>query len=90
MMSQQANAAEQIQRLRVEMETLESGKRAKIRIESYDEHLGWYTSGSLSLPLHQLALLEQAVADMRACESHDQFSGEKIIPFPGGRAVTAG
>jgi hypothetical protein len=83
MVLQQLNAAEQVKRLRVEMEAQETGKQAKIRLESYDEHLGWYTAGSLSLPLHQLAMLEQAIADMRACESDRQFSGEKIIPFPG-------
>jgi hypothetical protein len=83
MVSQQLNSAEQVQRLRVEMEAQETGKQAKIRIESYDVHLGWYTSGSLSLPLHQLALLEQAIADMQASASPGHDSGEKIIPFPG-------
>ncbi len=90
MVSQQLKAAEQVQRLRVEMEAQEAGKQAKIRVENYDKHLGWYTSGSLSLPLHQLALLEQAIADMRACASPGQCSGEKIIPFPGVMANPAG
>lgn len=57
-------------------------KQARIRLESYDENLGWYTAGALSLPLPHLALLEQAIADMRARESARQYSAEKIIPFP--------
>jgi hypothetical protein len=53
----------------------------KIRVESYDQGLGWYTSGSLVVPLHQLPLLEQAVEDMRKCPQEDEFAD--IIPFPG-------
>jgi hypothetical protein len=90
MISRQLNATEQRQRLRVEMEARETGKRATIRLESFDERLDWYTSGSLSLPLHQLALLEQAIADMRARASSEQGSGEKIIPFPGVMANAPG
>jgi hypothetical protein len=76
----QPKVAKETQQIEVELETSASEKRVKIRVQSYDERLGWYTAGSLSLPLHQLPLLEQAIEEMRtqaACESSD-----KIIPFP--------
>ena len=41
MIAQQLKAAEQLQRLRVEMESQETERRVKIRVQSYDEcHLG--------------------------------------------------
>jgi hypothetical protein len=81
MIAEQSDALEQSQRVQVETESHPSGKRVKIRLENYAEQLGWYTSGSLTLPLHQLPLLEQAVAEMRA----RKFAAEEneIIPFPG-------
>lgn len=83
MVLQQLNIAEQPQRIGVEMESQPTGKRVKVRIESYDEHLGWYTSASLMLPLHQLPLLEQAIADLRGGQSFcDDAADAKIIPFP--------
>lgn len=65
------------QRIAVEMESFETGKRVRLRLESYDEKLGWYPAGCLSLPLHQLPVLEQAIAEMRS-----QETGCEIIPFP--------
>jgi hypothetical protein len=65
------------QRIAVEMESCESGKRVRLRLESYDAKLGWYPAGCLSLPLHQLPVLEQAIAEMRSEESSCE-----IIPFP--------
>jgi hypothetical protein len=59
--------------------------RLKICLESYEESLGWYTAASLSIPLHQLPLLEQALEQMhavrRAVPSPPQQNN--IIPFPG-------
>ena len=83
MVSQQLKTDEQLQRLRVEMEPQQFGKQVKVRVESFDEKLGRYTSGSLRLPLYQLPLLEQAIADMRGHETSERFSNEKIIAFPG-------
>ena len=80
-MLDQAKSLEASQRVQVEMETRASGKRVKIRVENHDEGLGWYTSGSLCLPLHELPLLEQAIADMRRCPVNEEFAD--IIPFPG-------
>ena len=79
---QQSQPLEQSQRIQVEMERHRQGKLVKIRVEHYDERLGWYTSGSLSLPLHQLPLLEQAVEEMRTYESSEETLSEKIILFP--------
>jgi hypothetical protein len=80
---QQSQPLEQSQRIQIEMERHQHGKLVKIRVEHHDERLGWYTSGSLSLPLHQLPLLEQAVADMRAYEHSEKALSDKIIQFPG-------
>ena len=74
-------SSENTERVQVEMERGASGNRVKISIERYDECLGWYPSGCLNLPLHQLPLLEQAVAEMRASEESKNFA--QIIPFPG-------
>lgn len=76
----QTKLAEQCQRIQVELEPDTSEKRVKIRLEKYDESLGWYTAGSLAIPLHQLPLLEQAVQEMRTYESSEEAG--KIIPFP--------
>ena len=67
------------QRIQVELQTRPEGKEVRIRLESYDTGLGWYSSGSLTLPLHQLPLLEQAIADMR---NEPPLETAEIIPFP--------
>lgn len=64
----------------MELQARPEGKEVRIRLESYDDGLGWYSSGCLTLPLHQLPLLEQAIADMR----HEPIEEvADIIPFPG-------
>lgn len=86
-MLQQAKVLEHSQRVQVELERHASGNRVKIRVESHDEGLGWYTSGGLTLPLEELPLLEQAIQEMRsqcACERYGV-----IIPFPGLEAEPA-
>ena len=75
---QQTNVSP-IQRIQV---TVEPARRAKICLESYDDNLGWYTAASLSIPLHQLPLLEQALERIRR-ETPPQSTSGKIIPFPG-------
>ena len=76
----QTKTLQQSQRIAVELEAHPIEQHVKIRTESYDERLGWYTSGSLSLPLHQLPLLEQAIEEMR--RSQETEDSDKIIPFP--------
>ena len=80
-MVEPAKAVESSQRVQVQLERHTMGKRVRIRVESYDDKLGWYTSGSVMLPLHQLPLLEQAVDDMRSESAENEFA--EIIPFPG-------
>jgi len=75
------------QRIQVELQTRANGKEVRIRLESYDEGLGWYSSGSLNVPLHQLPLLEQAIADMR---NEPLVETAEIIPFPGLSEQAAG
>jgi hypothetical protein len=81
MMCEQARLCSPVQRILVEQEDEASDRRVKISVESYDEGLGWYTSGSLSLPLNQLPLLEQAIAGMRTDCSQECLGGGNIIPF---------
>ncbi len=80
---EQSKTLEQVQRIQVELETNRDGRHVRIRMERHDERLGWYTAGSLALPLSELPLLEQAVAEMRSRESSDDGDLGNIIPFPG-------
>jgi len=78
----------QSQRIQAEIEPISVDVQAcdkcvKIRVENYDEILGWYPCGSLTLALHQLPLLEQAISEMRAGTADDVPFADKIIPFPG-------
>jgi hypothetical protein len=73
--------SESSQRVQVEMQRHPQGKRVKIRLESYDDILGWYTAGCVTVPLHQLPLVQQAIDDMRHLSTENEFAD--IIPFPG-------
>jgi len=66
MLSSSPQLSDHAQRVQVELQEHPAGKRVAIRLESYDEGLGWYSSGALTMPVNQLALLEQAIAAMRA------------------------
>jgi hypothetical protein len=83
MLSPQLKALEQVQRVQLETEEHPAGRRVKVRVESFDENLGWYTSGSLSLPIHQLPLLEQALSAMGAEDHSENCPDAKVIAFPG-------
>lgn len=73
---------------RVRLEAANGGggtgsRRVKICVEGFDEKLGWYSSGSITLALDQLALVEQAIAEMRCAErARTQHHECEIIPFP--------
>ena len=78
---EQSPPLQQSQRVQVELEGYGQAKCVRIRVESHDDCLGWYTSASVSVPMGQLPLLEQALAGLsrpRFCEG-----SAKIIPFPG-------
>lgn len=79
----QLEQLQQLQRVHVDVEGNSQFKRIKISVENYDEGLGWYSAGSLSLPLHQLPLLEQELQALR----HEPTapSGSNVVLFPGMR-----
>jgi hypothetical protein len=82
MVSQPAKLQE-CQRIQVVHQTEGAEKSVKISIERYDECLGWYTAGALTIPLHQLPLLEQALQGGVPCvECPLAARSSKIIPFP--------
>lgn len=89
MIASQSDPLEQTQRVQVEIETQSAGRCVKIRVESYDAHLGWYTSGSLGLLLHQLPLLEQAVQQLGCQTVSEGPRSDNIIRFPGLRSGAA-
>ena len=76
-----------LQRVSVAVEGQNPAKRLKISLENFDQGLGWYAAGSLSIPLHQLPLLEQAIDELRQGEESSAAPSGTIIPFPGLRAV---
>jgi hypothetical protein len=70
-----------VERLQAKLEPHPDGVRMRISVEGYDETRGWCTIGSIDFPLHQLPLLEQALAEIKALQHTDAAS--KIIAFPG-------
>lgn len=76
---------EHAERVQAEMLNTPSGRQVRIVLERHDDQLGWYTSGSLVLPMHELPLLEQAIEEMRRVPSEPEFAD--IIPFPTGEAA---
>jgi len=77
MESFKSELAPQSKRVRVARED----EGVKISLDSHEAFLGWYTAASLSIPLHQVPLLEQALVrmrDRRLCGCQEN----KIISFP--------
>ena len=83
MQLQESEVSVQCQRIQVMVETMGGPKRFKICLESHEPSLGWYRAASLSIPLHQLPLLEQALESMRSIATSEEPASGKIIPFPG-------
>ena len=77
---------EQCQRVYVTRETEGADKLIKIVLERFDEGLGWYQAGALSVPLHQLPLLQQSLGEFSVADCHETCDGSncpsKIICFP--------
>ncbi len=82
----QSGQFNQCQRVNVVRETQGSEKIVKIIVERYDEGLGWYQAGALTVPLHQLPLLQQALGEFSVTDCHESCDGQncpsKIICFP--------
>jgi hypothetical protein len=75
---------QECQRVDVTRETRDGEQVVKITVERHDDMLGWYSAGSLSIPLCQLPVLEQALAELSRsqCTSCETACSRKIIPFP--------
>lgn len=80
------NNFQECQRIQVTKETQGADTTVKIALERYNECLGWYTAGALSIPLHQLPLLQQALDEMKIPDCAECKEAilpvKKIIPFP--------
>lgn len=86
MAAHECDPLQQAQRLHITLEGDSSAQRVNLKVESYADGIGWYAAGSISFPIHQLPLLEQAIADIS--RQSDSASGPaEIIPFPGLRSV---
>jgi hypothetical protein len=83
-MSLDSKRFQECQRVHVERETRGAEQVVRISVERHDAALGWYTAGSLSIPVCQLPALEQALHELSATErfSCAETCGRKIIPFP--------
>lgn len=82
MQAQQASVTSPCQRVYVDVEAGLEPKRVKICLESHDEGLGWYTAASLSIPLSQLPLLQQALEHSGCRTSVEDTAADNIILFP--------
>lgn len=86
MVSKPTNKFQECQRIQVTKEAEGAATTVKISLERYCECLGWYAAGALSIPLHQLPLLQQALDEMKVpdcIECKEAISPvKKIIPFP--------
>jgi hypothetical protein len=80
---QKSRQFEQVQRIQATVEGLPEAKCLKICVENYDQGLGWYSGGSLTIPLHQVPLLEQALQAARAECPEAKDNSPTIVPFPG-------
>jgi hypothetical protein len=89
MTENRAAFTQDLQRVSVAFEGCAPGKRLKISLENFDNGLGWYAAGSLSIPLHQLPCLEQAIEELRRSEANSASTPGTIIPFPGLLSVPA-
>lgn len=67
------------QRVKVELEPFRP-EECKIRIEQFDAKLGWYTAGSLRVPLDQLPDLQEALAKVQAAQARAAEDHSKVIP----------
>jgi len=83
MASHEHESRQQMQRLQVDLEGQPAARRLKISVESYAEGLGWYPAGSLTFPIHQLPLLEQALLELRQREEPQIPNESNVVPFPG-------
>jgi hypothetical protein len=82
MLVEKLSSFEQCQRIEVIPHVQENDRSYKITVQRFDERLGWYTAGALSIPMHQLPLLEQALNQLRRADTSPCGDSQNIIPFP--------
>jgi hypothetical protein len=77
---------QECQRIQVMKQTEGANTTVKISLERFSECLGWYAAGALSIPLHQLPLLQQALDELKIPDCVECKEAilpvKKIIPFP--------
>jgi len=76
---------QECQRVQVTRDTQGAEQVVRISLERHDDALGWYTAGSMCIPLCQLPVLQQALDEMSALEClacTEKTCSRKIIPFP--------
>lgn len=86
MISDTPNKFQECQRIDVVKLGQGADAQLKISIERFNECLGWYTAGALTIPNHQLPLLQQALEEIKTIDCAECVekvsSANKIIPFP--------
>lgn len=73
--NQPLSGGHQTERVQITME----GAHVKISVERFEECLGWYTAGSISVPLDQVPLLQQQIASASANGSTQAEIPDNII-----------
>jgi hypothetical protein len=89
-MESESKPFQQCQRVQVTRDTQGAEVVIRISLERHDTALGWYTAGSMCIPLCQLPVLEQALDEMSASQClisikttcAETGCARKIIPFP--------
>ena len=73
--NQPLSVGHQTERVQITME----GAHLKISVERFEECLGWYIAGSVSVPLHQLPLLQEQLASASSATGANN-SPERGLP----------
>jgi hypothetical protein len=84
-MESQSKKFQECQRVEVTRDTQGAEQVVRISLERHDTVLGWYTAGSMCIPLCQLPVLEQALDELSASQClqcTEATCARKIIPFP--------
>jgi hypothetical protein len=89
-MESESNPFQQCQRVQVTRDTQGAQQVVRISLERHDTALGWYTAGSMCIPLCQLPVLEQALDELSASQCllctkamcAETGCDRKMIPFP--------
>lgn len=84
-MGPESKQFQECQRVQVMRDTQGAEQVIRISLERHDETLGWYTAGSMCIPLCQLPVLQQALDELSASQCFtclEGMCGRKIVPFP--------